>query len=55
MKERTRAIREKTKVLNRLQQEEGLKNIDEQKQLKFELDFLLEQEDIRWKQRVKRH
>ncbi|KAF5452107.1 hypothetical protein F2P56_027140, partial [Juglans regia] len=51
----TAAIREKTKLLGLLQNNVGPENMAEQKRLHVEIGFLLDIEDIKWKQRAKRH
>ncbi|XP_042974686.1 uncharacterized protein LOC122306319 [Carya illinoinensis] len=53
--DRSKAIKEKTRLINQLQRDEGPSYIQSQKQLHKELEFLLEQEDLKWKQRAKRH
>ncbi|XP_059436588.1 uncharacterized protein LOC132169591 [Corylus avellana] len=45
-----RAIKEKTKQLEILQRNENAKDGPSIKQLQSEIDFLLEQEDMKWKQ-----
>jgi hypothetical protein len=48
-------ITQKTKQLELLQREEGPNNYEAIKVLKKELDFIMEQEDIKWKQRAKQN
>jgi hypothetical protein len=50
-----RVLKEKTKILGILQKEEGPSNWDEIKRLQTEIDFILDQEDLRWKQRAKQN
>ncbi|KAF5447235.1 hypothetical protein F2P56_032803 [Juglans regia] len=52
-RERTNAIKEKTFLLSKLQENEGLESMKLQKRTQEELGFLLEQEDLKWKQRAK--
>jgi hypothetical protein len=46
-------VKEKTKKLEELQRDEVPADREEIKQLKGEIDYILEQEDVRWKQRAK--
>ncbi|XP_042944811.1 uncharacterized protein LOC122278691 [Carya illinoinensis] len=55
VRDRNRAIREKTQLLGELQSREEPSTIKKQRSLQQDLKFLLEQEDIRWRQRAKRH
>jgi hypothetical protein len=48
-----KAIKEKSKKLEILQKNESGEDGPEVKKLQKEIDFLLEQEDIRWKQWTK--
>jgi hypothetical protein len=48
-------IKEKTKKLEVLQRSEGPEQREEIKVLKGEIDYLLEQEDVKWKQRAKQN
>jgi hypothetical protein len=48
-------VKEKTKRLELLQCYEGPSNRDEIKQLRGEIDYMLEQLDMRWKQRAKQN
>lgn len=48
-------IKQKTKELEVLQQQEGPKNSEEIRKLNGEIEVLLEQEDLRWKQRAKQN
>jgi hypothetical protein len=52
---RKRLIKEKNKKLEILQKNENGEDGPEVKKLQKEIDFLLEQEDIRWKQRAKQN
>jgi hypothetical protein len=45
----------KTKALEKLQQQEGADNWGEIKKLQGEIESILEQEDIKWKQRAKQN
>ncbi|XP_042954649.1 uncharacterized protein LOC122291063 [Carya illinoinensis] len=54
-RERMEAIKVKTHQLELLQRNAGPKNAREQKKLQVDLNLLLNQEDIKWKQRAKRH
>lgn len=51
----TKIIEKKTKQLERLQRDEDPGSRDQILKLQREIDLLLEMEDIRWKQRAKRH
>lgn len=51
---RERAIKEKTEMFNILEADEKPERMGEMKRLQGELGFLLEQEDLRWKQRTKK-
>ncbi|KAF5477350.1 hypothetical protein F2P56_003999 [Juglans regia] len=53
--ERTKVIKEKSMMLDQLQQNEDTCSMATQKQLQKDIDFLLDQEDIKWKQRAKKH
>ncbi|XP_040994262.1 uncharacterized protein LOC121240798 [Juglans microcarpa x Juglans regia] len=48
-------IKELSEKIKIIEEEEGPENICELKRLKGELNVLLEQEDLRWKQRAKKH
>jgi hypothetical protein len=50
-----KAIKEKTKWLQELQCHEDQKDWEEIKNLKAEIEFILEQEDTKWKQRAKQN
>ncbi|GLT72480.1 hypothetical protein SLA2020_444110 [Shorea laevis] len=50
-----KAIREKSKTLAALQQNEGPGTLDRIQRLQGEIDHLLEMEDIKWKQRAKQN
>ncbi|XP_041003935.1 uncharacterized protein LOC121249294 [Juglans microcarpa x Juglans regia] len=52
---KTHEIVAKTKLLKNLQKEEGSHNIQEIREVQKELDSLLDQEDLKWKQRAKRN
>jgi hypothetical protein len=47
------SIKSKTATLEALQREEGPRNVDRIKTLQQEIDLLLEQEDVKWRQRAK--
>ncbi|XP_042939555.1 uncharacterized protein LOC122274595 [Carya illinoinensis] len=55
IKDRTTAIKEKFKEIKQLQSYERVDNMGVLKRLQNELGFLLDQEDVRWKQRAKTH
>jgi surfactin synthase thioesterase subunit len=48
-----KVLKKKTKLLEVLQQQESEENMAAIQALKGEIDFILEQEDIKWKQRAK--
>jgi hypothetical protein len=48
-------LKEKTKKLELLQQHEGPENVEAIQILKGEIEYILEQEDVRWKQRGKQN
>jgi hypothetical protein len=48
-------LKQKTKQLEALQRDEGLENWENIKLLHSEIDFILEQEDFKWKQRAKQN
>lgn len=48
-------IKEKAKILKELQEHEGPNSVEPIRQLKGKIDFLLEQEDTRWKQWTKQN
>lgn len=54
-RERTKAIKDKSTLLAQLQENEVPSSLAVLKQLHKDIDFLLDQEDIKWKQRAKRH
>ncbi|XP_035550016.1 uncharacterized protein LOC118349461 [Juglans regia] len=53
--ERTKVIKEKSMLLDQLQQNEDPCSMAARKQLQRDIDFLLDQEDIKWKERAKKH
>ncbi|KAG6723915.1 hypothetical protein I3843_03G226200 [Carya illinoinensis] len=52
---RNQEIREKVAEIKRFQQNENSRNMWQLKTLQSNLNFLLEREDLRWKQRTKKH
>lgn len=54
-RERVKAIKEKSKELDLLQHNEDSSSMPAQKQLRKEIGFLLNQEDVKWNRRAKRH
>jgi surfactin synthase thioesterase subunit len=48
-----KVLKKKTKLLEVLQQQESEENMAAIQALKGEIDFILEQEDIKWKQCAK--
>jgi nucleoside-triphosphatase THEP1 len=50
-----KVLKEKTKALEVLQRNEGLENVEEIKCLQGEIDYILDQEDVKWKQRGKQN
>ncbi|KAG7943393.1 hypothetical protein I3843_15G036000 [Carya illinoinensis] len=55
IRDRNRNIREKTNEIKRMQRFENAGNVSQIKAIQAELNFLLDQEDLRWKQRAKKH
>lgn len=54
-KGRPKEIKQKSAKLKKLQEEEGPTVMTEIKLLKKEVNVLMDKEDLKWKQRVKRH
>jgi hypothetical protein len=48
-------LKEKTKALELLQRDEGPENVEVIKRLQGEIEYILEQEDVKWKQRGKQN
>jgi hypothetical protein len=54
-READKELKKKTKALEELQLQEGAENWREIKKLQGEIESILEQEDIKWKQRAKQN
>jgi hypothetical protein len=48
-------LEEKTKALEILQKDEGPENVEAIKRLQGEIEYILKQEDVKWKQRGKQN